>query len=360
MEPRNDLKIKSNSFNLFNDESFYIVSKKLYYAYFQEIPEIVTVYHVNNKAVKSWVENELSDKIVKIHTKESFVTGEKFNILSNYIYVLQNNIIIDVEGPDISILYTKEFEKEARPIINTIRKIKKKEKKNSYIHIVTFNQGKMELQNIKCKVPGFKLNENYNDDLIKLDEQITTNLRSKDQGGLFLFHGLPGTGKTSYIKHLVKRLKKTIIFLPLQTAENIDSPSLVNLLLQNRNSVLVIEDAERLLASRDSGNNFGISTILNITDGLLSDGLGIKVICTFNTKLSNIDKALLRKGRLKSLYEFKPLEANKAKDLLVKLGVENVEIKEPMTLADIYNFNQDNNALKITSRNPIGFNSKVA
>jgi len=159
---------------------------------------------------------------------------------------------------------------------------------------------------------------------------------------------------------LVKRLKKTIIFLPLQTAENIDSPSLVNLLLQNRNSVLVIEDAERLLASRDSGNNFGISTILNITDGLLSDGLGIKVICTFNTKLSNIDKALLRKGRLKSLYEFKPLEANKAKDLLVKLGVENVEIKEPMTLADIYNFNQDNNALKITSRNPIGFNSKVA
>jgi len=42
------------------------------------------------------------------------------------------------------------------------------------------------------------------------------------------------------------------------------------------------------------------------------------------------------------------------------LGVENVEIKEPMTLADIYNFNQDNNALKITSRNPIGFNSKVA
>lgn len=67
---------------------------------------------------------------------------------------------------------------------------------------------------------------------------------------------------------------------------------------------IVIEDAEDLLVSRDTNHNSGISMLLNLTDGLLGQSLGIQVICTFNTHVSNIDRALLRKGRLIALYEF--------------------------------------------------------
>lgn len=77
--------------------------------------------------------------------------------------------------------------------------------------------------------------------------------------------------------------------------------------------------------------------LLNLTDGMLGDSLGIQVICTFNTNVKNIDKALLRKGRLITSYEFKELQANKSKILLKRLGVNNYIADNNMTLAEIYN-----------------------
>jgi hypothetical protein len=54
---------------------------------------------------------------------------------------------------------------------------------------------------------------------------------------------------------------------------------------------------------------------------LLGESLGIQIIATFNTHISNIDKALLRKGRLIGLYEFKPLSMDKSKVLLEENGI---------------------------------------
>jgi hypothetical protein len=51
-------------------------------------------------------------------------------------------------------------------------------------------------------------------------------------------------------------------------------------------------------------------------DGLMSDDLGIKFICTFNEEVTNIDEALMRKGRLACMYEFKKLKSNKVKELV--------------------------------------------
>ena len=118
--------------------------------------------------------------------------------------------------------------------------------------------------------------------------------------------------------------------------------------------MLVIEDAENLLASREKGNNSAIAMLLNITDGLLGESLGIQVICTFNCKLDNIDKALLRKGRLKALYEFKKLSVTKSRTLLEKIGITDIFVEEPMTLADIFNTHEQNFATKIERRG-IGF-----
>ena len=99
--------------------------------------------------------------------------------------------------------------------------------------------------------------------------------------------------------------------------------------------------------------------LLNITDGLLGECLGIQIIATFNTHVSNIDKALLRKGRLIGLYEFKPLSIQKSKILLEENGNTNSEIKQPMTLADIYNTEQTEFSFNNNKRASIGFTSGV-
>ena len=157
-----------------------------------------------------------------------------------------------------------------------------------------------------------------------------------------MFHGLPGTGKSTYIKHLIHQQNKQVIFLSPKLASNLDDLGLTEFLLDNPNCILVIEDAEDLILSRDNHHNSKLSFLLNLTDGLLGESLGIQIIATFNTDLKNIDKALLRKGRLTSIYEFKTLTADKTNTLLKSLGHE-VEINESLSLADIFNFDVSNN-----------------
>ena len=117
---------------------------------------------------------------------------------------------------------------------------------------------------------------------------------------------------------------------------------LTEFLLNNPNSVLVIEDAEELIISRDNNPNSKLSFLLNLTDGLLGENLGIQIIATFNTDLKNIDKALLRKGRLTSIYYFNPLSVEKSTALLKNLG-HNIVVNKPMALADIFNYETEIN-----------------
>lgn len=73
-----------------------------------------------------------------------------------------------------------------------------------------------------------------------------------------------------------------------------------------------------------------------MADGLLSDIVNIKFICTFNATVDKIDPALLRKGRCFARYEFKELCKEKVEHLNERYELGLKEIK-PMTLAEVYN-----------------------
>ena len=119
-------------------------------------------------------------------------------------------------------------------------------------------------------------------------------------------------------------------------ARTITNPDLISILILKPNIILVIEDAENIIVDREKNGDSPVSAILNISDGLLSYCLNIQIICSFNTDISKIDSALMRKGRLIAKYELKELEVHKANDLSKKLGFD-VAISKPMILTDIYN-----------------------
>ena len=106
------------------------------------------------------------------------------------------------------------------------------------------------------------------------------------------------------------------------TFEYISSDTLINFLFSNsvKDSVFVLEDCEILLSDRMNTGNHLLSTILNLSDGILGDGLNIKFICTFNADINKLDEAILRKGRLKYKYEFKELTPEKTQELAKELG----------------------------------------
>ena len=107
-------------------------------------------------------------------------------------------------------------------------------------------------------------------------------------------------------------------------------------MMKYNNSVIILEDCERILVDRNNGNSL-IGTLLNLSDGIISDAFNLKFICTFNADIASIDKAILRKGRLKVKYEFDKLTADKTEALGKKLG-KDIKKGESLTLADIYNY----------------------
>jgi SpoVK/Ycf46/Vps4 family AAA+-type ATPase len=176
----------------------------------------------------------------------------------------------------------------------------------------------------------------YNDDFKEIDGIIRKRLEQKSDKGIILLHGLPGTGKTTYLRHLIGSINKRVLFLSPAVAGNLMNPEFMDLLIDNPNAVLVIEDAENIIMDRRFSGNSSVSNLLNISDGLLSDCLNVQIICTFNSALNTVDSALLRKGRLIAKYEFEKLSVGKSQRLSDELGF-NKTIEKPMTLAEIAN-----------------------
>ena len=181
-------------------------------------------------------------------------------------------------------------------------------------------------------------------------------MKQKNDKGIVLLHGLPGTGKTTYLRYLIGKIKKRVMFLSPNVAGNLMNPEFIDLLIDNPNTVLIIEDAENIIMDRRSSNDSSVSNLLNISDGLLADFLNVQLICTFNSPLTMVDSALMRKGRLIAKYEFGKLPVAKSQKLSEHLGFKNI-ITKPMTVAEITN--QHEKEFETKQVEVIGFRREV-
>lgn len=213
-----------------------------------------------------------------------------------------------------------------------------RKKRKSDINLVKSDMGHLDTEEFELNVPEIDLELNYGKSFIKIHDLIIKRLNKEKDKGIILLHGDPGTGKTSYIKYLTRLIEdKQILFIPPSMAETLSEPSIIPFLMDHKNSVLIIEDAERVISDRESnGSSAGVSNILNLTDGILGDCLNIQIIATFNMKREKIDSALLRKGRLIAEHKFTNLSVDDTNRLLKFIGKDYISRVE-MSLADIYN-----------------------
>lgn len=193
---------------------------------------------------------------------------------------------------------------------------------------------------------------NYGDDFMPRYEALINSLKT-EKTGLFLLSSKPGFGKTSLIKHLINTVEEhKTLFLPPHLSEAFLEPAFLPFLSEQNIDLIILEDGENVLRSREEAHGNAVSSILNMTDGILGDILKIKILATFNTAKESIDSALLRKGRLKYFHEFEPLKPEYADRLLTKLGYEPQG--KTMTLAEVYNFGEETGLVK-KERTRMGF-----
>lgn len=187
-----------------------------------------------------------------------------------------------------------------------------------------------------------RIDLNYGAAFVGIDNEIRSRLE-QDSSGLYMFHGPPGTGKSSYIKHLAQKVGREFIYIPTAMLETFTTdPACLQILTGKPRAVLVLEDAEKIIAKRhgDNADGTALSSLLNLSDGILSDMLNISVVVTYNCSTDDIDRALLRKGRLQAEYRFPLLSPDASRTLASHIGhdpAEVAKINQSMSLADIYN-----------------------
>jgi hypothetical protein len=230
--------------------------------------------------------------------------------------------------------------KEAEKLMTNLLKFKVEPKRKSELNFLCTEGGQLVLKSLDLKSPELDITLNYGPKFKELHDYVFDRLVGKENKnkGLVLLYGDPGTGKTFYIRHLISLLsdKKRVIYVPPDMVQELSSPNFLPFLMEYPESILIIEDGENVIKSRKGGQNQAVSNLLNAADGLLSDALNVQILCTFNCKLSDVDDALLRKGRLIGKHEFKALSKEDAQALLKHLKINYTAQKE-MTLADIYN-----------------------
>jgi hypothetical protein len=165
-------------------------------------------------------------------------------------------------------------------------------------------------------------------------------------GGLLLWHGDPGTGKSYALRALARSwhgwcdtwfISDPEVFLGHQ------SSYLLHALLRTENAadatrhrLIVLEDAGELLAA-DARVQAGqaLSRLLNVTDGLLGAGLHAIVLVTTNEPLRKLHPAVARPGRCWAEVEFAALSADEASAWLGPRGCA-VDVDGPVTVAELF------------------------
>ncbi len=190
---------------------------------------------------------------------------------------------------------------------------------------------------------------NYEDHVIKAYDNIIKDLKNKKNPGgrLSIIDGPAGTGKTHIIRGIMNEAESCIfVIIPPENVVELSGPSLVPLLNETKqyvgrtdkkSIVIILEDADDILVPRGRDNMSAISALLNYTDGIFGSLFDLRVIATTNAKKMQIEKALLRAGRLSQQVTVGEISAQKATEIYHRLGGDKTFVFDtPQILADVY------------------------
>lgn len=113
----------------------------------------------------------------------------------------------------------------------------------------------------------------------------------------------------------------------------------INFMQSDRMNVMVIEDADVILGSRENDGNKIMAKFLNVSEGLIKFNKK-KIIFTTNQHPNDIDEALIRPGRCFDVINFRRLDLAEANKVCKKFKLDPLTEDKPYTIAEIFNRNE--------------------
>lgn len=209
--------------------------------------------------------------------------------------------------------------------------------------------------------PWRKIRCNYSTSARRALEQLMAVGPEDVCGRLVLLHGPPGTGKTTALRALAHAWRRWCRMDYVLDPERLfsDPGYLMAAALGDDDSarerwrLLVLEDCDELIradAKRDAGQ--ALSRLLNLTDGLLGQGLDVLVALTTNEPLSRLHPAVVRPGRCLAQIEVTRLSRAEAARWLGSTAVD----ADGATLAELYARRGESAKIDATEEAPaVGF-----
>ena len=155
------------------------------------------------------------------------------------------------------------------------------------------------------------------DEFIKNKERYTKYGRMYKMG--FLFTGVPGSGKTSLVKSIALKHQRPVYTISF--SRSLTEEKLFDLIHDMKDeSILLLEDIDSFFVERKPEENtcISFSALINILDGVLSNGNGIMTFMTANNP-KVLDKALIRPGRIDKIVCFDYPKKPEIKDAFLHL-----------------------------------------
>ena len=236
-----DTSSKPSLSDLFTErKGVYLNELTLYVTYFNAIPNLINEINIDCKKAKFWFVQEYKAEIKDVYFDKIYI-GHKSKTkteFDDFFCILFEDLIVnfDTACSVVRFLFRNtDFEK----IIGEIKKFKKRNTKSKpEISLLVNSINGIETKVKRISKPKLNIEDNYNDDFKDVHETIIKRLSKKNDKGLVLLHGKPGTGKTSYIRYLISKIKKDVIFLP---------PNMANILTTNINNNLQISTDNNIM-----------------------------------------------------------------------------------------------------------------
>jgi hypothetical protein len=211
------------------------------------------------------------------------------------------------------------------------------------------------------------IKDNYLPEVLEdIDFVIKSFQKKPPAGRICILNGDPGVGKTHLIRSILMRLDCVFLIVPSNMIDSLDKPEFMPLLLDikdghEKSIIMIIEDGDICLVPRKNDNISSITSLLNLSDGILGTIMDIKMIISTNADIDEMDQAILRPGRLCKNIHVGSLEydqANRVYRRLMQKEDVSLEFRKRYTLAEIYDkFNNIDleNASKSPVKQVIGF-----
>jgi ATPase family associated with various cellular activities (AAA) len=162
----------------------------------------------------------------------------------------------------------------------------------------------------------------------------------KSKATVLILSGPPGTGKTTMLRHLISdfNLDTQITY----DEDLLKNDSVIQGFLFGNSDLMIIEDADHIIGSRELELNALMTRFLNMSDGLIKMP-NKKIVFTTNIMdFNKIDSALLRPGRCYDILHTRKLSyveaCNAARVAELPAPIRNKDY----TLAEIFNPAEEN------------------